>query len=381
MIELMLFVLFTVLTAISVYFVIKLQYAFKHFRMKELVSAPSMLDDLPSVSVCIPARNETHAMTQCLERVIASTYPKLEIIVLDDSSKDNTSVLIKSFAHAGVRFVEGSKLTGEWLGKNHALEGLLNEASGSYILFMDVDTLIEPETIGQLVAYLKEEDATMISVLPRRADGWRSSIVFAPLRYFRELVFHSHKTPAVSSNAWMIHRRTLRDKMGGFAPLKSQIQPEAKLAARLMAQDKYRFLISTPLLGVNYEKKWSSQIETSIRLLYPTLGGNLLKNLFAILILVLVSSPIFILAFSGLFEDAVYIQIFAIWQLCVFIAIYADYLSKVWHRGWWLGALLWPVIVLQEIVLVAISIVRYQMGVVTWKGRKITAPGFSARQP
>ncbi|HEY5695544.1 MAG TPA: glycosyltransferase, partial [Candidatus Saccharimonadales bacterium] len=46
------------------------------------------ISELPTVSVCIPARNERHAMTQCLERVLASTYQKLEVIVFDDSSDD-----------------------------------------------------------------------------------------------------------------------------------------------------------------------------------------------------------------------------------------------------------------------------------------------------
>ena len=44
--------------------------------------------ELPSVSVCIPARNETHAMTECLERVLASDYEKLEIIAEDSDKND-----------------------------------------------------------------------------------------------------------------------------------------------------------------------------------------------------------------------------------------------------------------------------------------------------
>ena len=36
--------------------------------------------ELPTVTICITARNETHAMTRCLEHVVASEYPKLEII-------------------------------------------------------------------------------------------------------------------------------------------------------------------------------------------------------------------------------------------------------------------------------------------------------------
>ena len=43
--------------------------------------------DLPTVSVCIPARNERHAMTACLEGVLASDYEKLEIIPADASEQ------------------------------------------------------------------------------------------------------------------------------------------------------------------------------------------------------------------------------------------------------------------------------------------------------
>src|ERR1700759_1043342 len=130
MLVFILYILYGLLILSSFYFLSKLVFAFNHFKMKTILSDSKMLKDLPSVSVCIPARNETHAMSQCLERVIASTYPKLEVIVLDDSSVDDTSVLIKAYAHAGVRFVEGSRLPKGWLGKNHALQGLLHEASG-----------------------------------------------------------------------------------------------------------------------------------------------------------------------------------------------------------------------------------------------------------
>jgi glycosyltransferase involved in cell wall biosynthesis len=348
-------------------------FAFKHFQMKRLISVPSLLDELPSVSVCIPARNETHAMTSCLESVIASRYPKLEIIVLDDSSADNTSILIKSFAHAGVRFVQGSALPDGWLGKNHALDGLLHEASGTYILFMDVDTHIEPDTIEQLVAYAKQESAMMISVLPQRIDAWRGSVLVATLRYLWELVLHRRSAPAVASSAWMIDRHALRDQLGGFEPIKSAVQPEAKLAAVLMRTRAYKFLIGTPLLGVSYEKKWQSQVDTSTRLLFPVLGGRGIYSILAALVLFLLNMPTIIII-AGFIDGWSLLQTMALWQLCVFIALYGLYLSKVWQKGWWLGALLWPFIIAQELSLVIVSMHRYIRRQVTWKGRPIERP-------
>jgi hypothetical protein len=65
--------------------------------------------ELPSVSVLIPARDETDALQVCLQSLIANDYPKLEIIVLDDCSINRrTPEIIRSFAHDGVRFVPGN---------------------------------------------------------------------------------------------------------------------------------------------------------------------------------------------------------------------------------------------------------------------------------
>ena len=109
MIQLMvMWVLIGLVCVIDVFVMVKLFLSLKMLRIGAVEAIESQ--DLPTVSVCISARNETHAMTQCLERIVASDYPKLEVIVLDDGSRDNTSLLIKSFAHAGVRFIEGSSL-------------------------------------------------------------------------------------------------------------------------------------------------------------------------------------------------------------------------------------------------------------------------------
>ncbi|HRQ86947.1 MAG TPA: glycosyltransferase family 2 protein, partial [Candidatus Saccharibacteria bacterium] len=178
--------LFSVLFAATV--IAKLGYAKRHFKMKQLITTADTLEDLPSVTVCIPARNEMHAMAECLDKIIASTYPKMEIIVLDDSSEDNTSNLIKAYAHAGVRFVSGGDLPQGWLGKNYALNVLASKASGHYVLFLDVDIRVDKGSVGQLVSYMKQEKASMISVLPRRDDGMRASVIFSSLRYFWELL-------------------------------------------------------------------------------------------------------------------------------------------------------------------------------------------------
>jgi len=370
MLQVLLYVLYAVLIGIFFLAVWRLRFALTHFKMKSLVTTAQMIEHMPSVTVCIPARNEHHAMNDALQQVIASTYPKLEIIVLDDMSGDNTSALIKAFAHEGVRFVEGAKLPAGWLGKNHALQGLLKEASGTYILFMDVDTRLTPDSIEQLVSYAQQESAKMVSVLPRREDGMRASVLFSPLRYFWEIMFHQKSSPATASNAWLIDRQTLLKRFQGFESFKDVIQPEARISAELMASGEYRFLIGTQMLGVSYEKKWRSQLSTSIRLLSPLLQLRASNSIVAALDLLIVASPLFILLI-GFIGGWNYNHLIAGILYLMFAGLYGIYLKKVWNKGWIIGGLLWGGIVVQEVYLVIASAIAHKQKTVTWKGRPL----------
>ena len=370
MLQVILILLYIILLGIFVLAAWRLRYALRHFQVNESLMHATMVENMPSVTVCIPARNEDHAMSDCLARVVASTYPKLEIIVLDDHSHDNTSALIKAFAHKGVRFVEGTKLPEGWLGKNHALQGLLKEASGSYILFMDVDTRLAPDSIEQLVAYAQQEAASMVSVLPRREDGRRPSVIFSPLRYFWEIMFHRKSSPASSSSAWLLHRQTFLDRWLSFAPFKDAVQPESRIASELMAAGKYRFLIGTKLLGISYEKKWRSQLLTSTRLLFPLLQKKTRSCIIAVLDLLIVATPLWVIL-AGINTGWNFNQLIAGIFFFMFAGLYATYLKSAWNQGYILGGLLWGVIIIQESVLIVASVIAYTKQTVIWKGRRI----------
>lgn len=361
-------VLLLILLAVAAIVVLwRLWRAFALFRIRQI---PEALKEMPSVSVCIPARNEMHALATCLEKVLASDYEKLEILVFDDSSADETSVLIKSFAHEGVRFVPGTHLPEGWLGKNHALEILAREASGKIIIFMDTDTHIAPTTISRLVSYSESKSFEMLSVLPFRADTWRASVLFGSLRYFWQLVFPGMHYPPTSSAFWLIRRSTLLETLGGFLPFSSSVEPEAHIARRLGAM--YHCLISGKELGVNFEKKWSSQMETSRRLLYPQLGGKWWSALAGILLLVLLNAPLLMVGY-GIFVSWTVIHSLAFILLVMFMMLYGIYASRMWQQGSWLGVLLWPYVIFQELVLFILSVYSYWSGRVTWKGRNVTA--------
>lgn len=333
----------------------------------------TVVDHMPSVSVVIPARNESQVMTECLQRVLASTYPKLEIIVLDDASRDKTPSLIKAFASDGVRFVESRPIPHGWLGKNYALKQLAAEASGTYILFMDVDTRIQADTISQLVAYQQQHEASMISVIPQRTDGFSWGVLFAPLRYVWAMLFHDPAHPAVASSLWMVRRKDLQQVASDFETLKDDIQPESFLA-RHFAQDRtYHVIAGEESVGVTYTKTWYSQVKTSRRLLFPLVGGKALHALFVIIDMVIALAPLLIflpLAWTGW---TIWQSVFGILWLGYAI-LYAAILRLFWPRWWLMGMWFWDVLLVQEIVLMIQSVIGYTRGTITWKGRKVHLP-------
>lgn len=342
------------------------------YKRRVLFSQSSLLKDLPSVSVCIPARNEHHAMTSCLERVLASNYPKLEVIVIDDESVDSTPTLVKSFAHEGVRFVAGGEVPDGWLGKNHALDVLLKEASGTYVLFMDVDTNIEPNTIGQMVAYAAETKVSMMSVLPTRTDLFRSSVLLAPLRYFWHILFSGRHNPVAASNAWMINRRAFINEAGDFSSYKTAVEPEIKVARLFAAQKAYGFLVSDELLGVSYEKKLSSQLETSIRLRFPMLHFSVFRSIGAMILLIFFAVAPYIFALAAIVMHDNYVLIFAFMLLLLEMYAYNLYLRSVWKKGNLVGSSLVTLILLEDAMVTFQSMFSYLTNTVTWKGRPIS---------
>ncbi|MDR0591501.1 MAG: glycosyltransferase [Candidatus Nomurabacteria bacterium] len=328
------------------------------------------LEKVPSVSVCIPARNEDQALGRCLDAVIASDYPKLEIIVLDDDSVDNTSALARSYAHTGVRFIKGKDLPEGWIGRNYAYDNLREQASGRYIFFMSVDTHIGPESISQLVAYMMHKRVEMASVLPARLDGLRPGVLFAPLRYLQELVFSSKRSPATISSGWIVNRELLENYFEGFDRFKDDILVERRIAEEFAQHDAYGFLINADQCDISFEKHWSSQIETSVRVYALTAASSVVRFTGSLLLALLASFPtlcILSACFMG-FGPAFWVSLTT--ELA-YMAMYVFYTSLVWSHGAWLAWLFWPFVILQETVLLVVAAAKRKRGTITWKGRPI----------
>ncbi|MEK7621000.1 MAG: hypothetical protein AAB395_01455, partial [Patescibacteria group bacterium] len=79
MISTIIFVILLIDVVILTVFLFQLTLSSQRYKPKPgELGKINRLDDVPSVSLCIPARNETHALADCLTSAISSDYPKLE---------------------------------------------------------------------------------------------------------------------------------------------------------------------------------------------------------------------------------------------------------------------------------------------------------------
>ncbi|HSH55193.1 MAG TPA: glycosyltransferase family 2 protein, partial [Candidatus Limnocylindrales bacterium] len=219
-------------------------YALRHLRQyvlrAKVRSDSTQIYTRPTVSVLIPARNETDSLEQCLQAVVASDYPKLEILVLDDCSQTpRTPEIIRSFAHDGVRFIQNDEPNDVWLSKNQAYHKLAAVSSGEVLLFLGVDVRVRPDTISRLVRRLVGENYEMLSVMPYVNKPAHQLGLIQPLRYFIELCLPPQLlgSPAVLSTCWAIRREALQ-RLGGFEAVRRQVIPEAYFARQLSGSDE-----------------------------------------------------------------------------------------------------------------------------------------------
>ena len=126
-----------------------------------------------AVSVLVPARNEAATIVRMATAVLASRGVALELVVLDDDSRDATASLVAEVSKADprVRLVAGKPLAAGWCGKQHACAQLAEEARHDTLVFLDADVLLGPEAIARSVAFLHQQGAGLVSGFPRQLTG------------------------------------------------------------------------------------------------------------------------------------------------------------------------------------------------------------------
>ena len=224
--------------------------------------------DPPLVSVIIPARDEAANIERCLRSVLATTWPRLEVIVVDDHSRDATAAIASRIAavDSRARVVAAPALPPGWFGKPWACQAGAHAAGGDILCFIDADTTHAPDLLTRTVNAMRTRAAGMVTVAGTQemASFWETVLqaqVFTMLtmRYGgTETVNRSrHRWDKIANGQFIAITRAAYEAIGGHESVRDRVAEDLMLAQRLFTAGQRTALV----LGT---KQLSTRMYTSL---------------------------------------------------------------------------------------------------------------------
>ncbi len=132
------------------------------------------MNNYPLISVIIPCYNAEKTLARCLSSVLQQSYDRLEIIIIDDGSTDNSSAIYQDFQRRNHRI---RYIIQENSGVSSARNKGVKIAKGDYICFVDSDDWVEPNYCEALYQILIREQAD-ISIVEASYEDEDGNVVF-----------------------------------------------------------------------------------------------------------------------------------------------------------------------------------------------------------
>jgi glycosyltransferase involved in cell wall biosynthesis len=154
--------------------------------------APSLAEtDLPKVSILIPARNEAIGIEAAIRSALRSAGCKLEVVVIDDGSTDDTAKIVEILCaeDSRVRLEKAPPLPPGWNGKQHACWCLAKTAQYELLCFVDADVRLEPTCVERMASFLQDGNKSLVSGFPRQQTITTLEWLLLPLIHFVLLGF------------------------------------------------------------------------------------------------------------------------------------------------------------------------------------------------
>lgn len=182
----------------------------------------------PKVSVLVPARDEANTITKTLRGLQNQTYPseKLEIIIIDDHSSDNTAEVIS-------RFIQDNQLNHFQLVshrtdgktptyKKAAIAYALKYATGEIIMTTDADCMVQPQWVESMIEQYDENAGMVAGLISFSLDLKKSFFNKLQILEFAGVVFAGVgavgiKYPLICNGSNLSYRRQAFEDVDGFS--------------------------------------------------------------------------------------------------------------------------------------------------------------------
>ena len=193
------------------------------------------------VSIIIPCYNQAHFLSESIESALAQTYPRVEVVVVDDGSADNPAEVIARYP--AVQCVRQN---------NRGLAGARNAGfratKGEYVLFLDADDRLTPSAVAAHLSCLATHPDAGFVVGDIDNIALDGSFLGSPRwpilegNEYEEILKVNH----VANTIAVMFRRSVIEQVGGFKPSCSPAEDVELLlhAARLFLSAHHRFTVA-----------------------------------------------------------------------------------------------------------------------------------------
>jgi cellulose synthase/poly-beta-1,6-N-acetylglucosamine synthase-like glycosyltransferase/peptidoglycan/xylan/chitin deacetylase (PgdA/CDA1 family)/spore germination protein YaaH len=191
----------------------------QHYKEKKEKKKLSIAEDFkPKVSIIVPAYNEEVNAVRTVNYLLNSTYPDIEIIFVDDGSKDST------FDKVNTAFSTNNKvrvLTKPNGGKAAALNFGIEKASGEILVCIDADTILPADAIALMIPYFHDAKVGAVAGNVRVGNtlnlltNWQS-IEYTTSQNFDRRAYDAVNAILVVPGAIGAFRKTVMEEIEGF---------------------------------------------------------------------------------------------------------------------------------------------------------------------
>ena len=353
-------------------------------RLEQL--SPREPEHWAKLSLIIPACNEADTIEAATRTRLASDYPNLEVILIDDRSNDGTGEIIDRLARedARVHAVHIGELPDGWLGKVNALHQGVQVAAGEWLLFTDADIHVTPDTLRRAVAHCVQESIDFLALIPHM---WRGTFPFdCTLAVFVRAfcmagriwaVPNPDSTAAIGVGAFNLVRRAAFERTPGFERLRLTVVDDLGLG-QMMKDSRARCCVLNASRGIGllfYGTWWKAARGTEKSVLIPYQFSYLRLVLANLAIPLGEWSPVGLLVAGGSLWSA---QTFSYWvaptllaagAVCLGLALFASLRINHWLRRPLLPAACFPFgVVLAVIATARAAILAAWRGGHMWRG-------------
>ncbi|HNW60183.1 MAG TPA: glycosyltransferase family 2 protein [bacterium] len=338
----------------------------------------------PRVSLLVPARDEERTIARSLESLRGQEYPDLEIIVLDDHSRDRTAAMVRDQAALDprIRLLQGEALPPGWTGKNWACHQLSRAASGEILLFTDADNFHAPFAVARSVGWIEKLDLDLFSAFPQQITmSWAEKLVVPIFDLFVYsllplwLTLYSHFPSLSAANGqWLAFTRRGYAQSGGHAAVRSHIVEDTALSRRAK-QLGLRTLTASGRDAV-FGRMYTSPAEV---------GLGFAKNAFGLMNFKAIPYFLFMGLLFFIFVLPYLLLLFPTLRMWALPAVGVNILLRLlvavrFGQPLVYSVILHPLSILATILVGLASFYYYLKGDISWKGRAVRLRGAAEKE-